>query len=119
MNRFALAGVRAACAVATLALLAACAGPREATDWNLVSVQDQHRFLPQLLQDQMRPTTVVTAGPNGMVVAGGPAPAAHAVVQDGQVRLVSRETFAQMQQQPGGSGAMGASPTPPQAQPSR
>jgi len=112
MNRFARATRLAACAAA-LPLLAGCAAPREAPDWNFVSVQDQHRFLPTLLQDQMRPAVVVTAGPTGLVVGTGSVPpAAHVLAQDGQLRLVSQDTYARLQQSPGGT-SMGGSPAAP------
>ena len=58
-------GLLPACAIA---LLAGCAGTPEAVQWNMVSVRDQHVFLPQLMNDQMRPAVVVTSGPTGLVV---------------------------------------------------
>ena len=107
---------------AALLALAGCAAP-PATDWDLVSARDQHRYMPPLLQAE-RPLVVITAGPSGMVVGTGPdlpAPAAQMVAQDGQLRLVSQETLARMKAQPQ-DGAMGAGPAgspPPAAPPSR
>lgn len=108
---------------AALLALAGCAAP-PATDWDLVSTRDQHRYMPSVLQAE-RPLVVITAGPTGMVVATGPdvpAPAVQLVAQDGQLRLVSQETLATLNaRQP--TGAMGAGPggapqSPAQAPPS-
>ena len=99
---------------AALLALAGCAAP-PATDWDLVSARDQHRYMPPLLQAE-RPLVVITAGPSGMVVGTGPdlpAPAAQMVAQDGQLRLVSQETLARLKAQP-----QAGSP-PPAAPPSR
>lgn len=108
--------------VAALLALAGCAAP-QATDWNLVSVRDQHRYMPAGLQDE-RPTVIITAGPTGMVVGTGPdlpAPAVQVVAQDGQLRLVSSETLATLNAQKP-TGAMGAGPAAapqPAAQPTQ
>ena len=111
---------------AGLLALAGCAAP-PATDWDLVSARDQHRYMPSLLQAD-RPLVVITAGPTGMVVGAGPdlpAPAVQVVAQDGQLRLVSQETLATLKAQPP-AGAMGAGPAgapqpaaPPAQQPTR
>lgn len=104
---------------AAVMALAGCAAPR-ATDYNHVSVRDQHQWMPSLGWDDRRPLAVVTAGPTGMLVGTGsaaPAPAVALVMQDGQARLVSQQTLASMQQQQGGS-AMGASPAAPAGGPS-
>lgn len=96
---------------AALLVLAGCAGQPRATDWSQVSLREQHQYMPTLVWDD-RPTAVVTAGPGGMVVGTGtgvPAPAAHMVAQDGQIRLVSPQTFATMNANPT-TGTMGASP---------
>jgi type IV pilus biogenesis protein CpaD/CtpE len=97
---------------AALLALAGCAAP-DPTDWNLVSVRDQHRHMPTVLQGE-RPTVIITAGPTGMVVGTGPelpAPAVQVVAQEGQLRLVSQETLATLNAQPPTS-SMGASPAP-------
>ena len=80
---------------AAVLVLAGCAAP-QATDWNLVSARDQHRYMPTVVQDE-RPMVIITAGPTGMVVGTGPdvpAPAVQVVTQDGQLRLVSEQTLA-------------------------
>ena len=102
---------------AALAALAGCAGPR-LTDFNHVSVREQHQWMPSLTWDERRPLAVVTAGPTGLLVGTGnaaPAPAVALVMQDGQARLVSQQTLASMQQQ---GTAMGASPAAPAGGPS-
>ncbi|TFZ08537.1 hypothetical protein [Ramlibacter humi] len=103
---------------ATLLALGGCAAPY-AVDYNRVSVRDQHFYMPGLNWDP-RPTAVVTAGPDGMLVGrGGDAPAAAVavVMQDGQARLVSQQTLASMNQQ--GTGAMGSAPAPATPAPAR
>jgi hypothetical protein len=103
---------------AALLVLGGCANPTKLTDWSRVSLRERHAFMPTLTWDE-RPTAVVTAGPGGMVVGAGPgvpARAAQMVAQDGQIRLVSQETFAAMQSnQP--TGTMGASPAGTQSAP--
>lgn len=103
---------------AALLVLGGCASPPHDVDWSRVSLRDQHHFMPTLTWDE-RPTAVVTAGPAGLVVGTGPGVPARAVqmvAQDGQVRLVSQQTLAEMNRsQP--TGAMGASPATPQAAP--
>lgn len=91
-------------------LLGGCAAPG-ATDWNRVSVRDQHQNLPAMLKDTTRPTVVVTAGQDGMVVAGPNAPGTRMVMADGQLRLVSEETFARLQRD-AQTNAMGAPASP-------
>ncbi len=98
-----------------LLVLGGCAALR-ATDWNLVSVRDQHRYMPTVLQDE-RPAVIITAGPTGMVVGTGPdvpAPAVQVVTQDGQLRLVSEQTLAAIRSG-ASTGVLGASTgAPPQ-----
>jgi hypothetical protein len=112
MDRYISAALRAMLAGCALALATGCAGPTS-PDWNRVSLRDQHTHLPSMLRDTMRPAAVVTAGPDGLVVAAPTAPGTRMVTADGQLRLVSEETFARLQQ-PGSTGAMGApaAPTP-------
>lgn len=110
MTFFPTGAIRLPMVGAALLVLAGCAAP-PATDWNLVSARDQHRYMPTVLQDT-RPVVIVTAGPTGLVVGTGsdaPAPAVQVVSQDGQLRLVSRETLATMNAQPPTS-SMGAAP---------
>ncbi|TFZ00635.1 hypothetical protein EZ313_19475 [Ramlibacter henchirensis] len=113
MNTSWISAARFALPAVALLSAAGCAAPH-ATDWDLVSARDQHRYMPSLVMDN-RPAAIVTSGPGGFVVGMGPgvpAPAVQVVSQDGQLRLVSQETLARMQ----ASGAMGASPaTAPQA----
>lgn len=99
---------------ATLLVLVGCANPPP-TDWNRVSLQDRHQYMPTLTWDDRRPLAVVTAGPTGMLVGAGnaAAPAVALVMQDGQPRLVSQQTLAQMRDSGQLTGAMGASPAAP------
>lgn len=99
---------------ATLLVLVGCANPPP-TDWSRVSLQDRHQYMPTLTWDDRRPLAVVTAGPTGMLVGTGnaAAPAVALVMQDGQPRLVSQQTLAQMRDRGQLTGAMGASPAAP------
>jgi hypothetical protein len=104
--------LRAAIACAALLALSACSSPR-ALDWNRVSLRDQHLFYPGSGAD-MRPLAIITAGPNGMVVAGGPPAASEMVVQDGRATLMSSATA--QAQRAGATQSLGAGqslPTPP------
>ncbi len=116
MHRF-ISGLLPACAIA---LLAGCAGTPQDVQWTMVSVRDQHLFLPQVMNDRMRPTVVVTSGPTGLVVGtGDPAPATRMLAENGQLRLVSEATYARMQQQGAGGTTMGGSAAPAAPAPSR
>jgi hypothetical protein len=101
--------------LAALLALGGCAAPG-AVDFDNVSARDRHGYMPGPAWD-LRPLVVVTAGSDGLLVGTGPGvppPAVAALMQDGQGRLVSRQTLAAMSP-PAGTGAMGASPATPAA----
>lgn len=114
------AALRAAAPAFLLALLAGCAA-RGGTEWSQVSMVDQHRYMPGLVAgDNMRPLAIVTAGPTGLVVGAPVPPATRMVAQDGQLRLVSQETFARIKAQEAATmGAPGAQQQPAAPAPSR
>lgn len=106
MNRFSTLALLGA----VLLAMGGCAGPREA-ELAGVTARDQHLYMPLGGWD-LKPAVIVNADRNGFLVGMGsdaPPPAVAAVVQDGQPRLVSRQTLAAMRQAPG-SGAMGSGP---------
>ena len=112
--RGALAGGAAAL---LLALLGGCASSPHGVDWNRVAVRDQHLYFPGAVAD-VRPLAIVTTGANGLVLGGGPAPAAEMVAQDGQVMLVTSERATALRaNQTQALGAGQAVPTPPSPEP--
>lgn len=122
MTMFARAALRAAAPTLLFALLAGCAAPGAGTEWSQVSMTDQHRYMPALVTgDNLRPLAIVTAGPTGLVVGAPLPPATRMVAQNGQLRLVSQETYARMKAQDGATmGAPGAQqPAAPVSPPSR
>ncbi|HYD75340.1 hypothetical protein [Ramlibacter sp.] len=118
MNKPRLAPARLALLGAALLAMGGCASPPP-VDWNRTSLHDRHQYMPTLGWDERHPLAVVTAGPNGMLVGTGNAapPAVALVMQDGQARLVSQETFARMRDSGQPTGAMGGSPSPAPATP--
>lgn len=99
MTTLTRAALRAAAPALLLALLAGCAAPR-GTEWSQVSMVDQHRYMPGLVAgDNLRPLAIVTAGPTGLVVGAPVPPATRMVAQNGQLRLVSEETYARLKAQ--------------------
>ena len=102
-----------AAAALVLVLLGGCASSPHGVDWNRVSARDQHLYFPGTVAD-VRPLAIVTAGANGMVLGGGPAPAAEMVAQDGQVMLVTSERATALRaNQTQSLGAGQVMPTPP------
>lgn len=115
MTTPARAALRATAPALLLALLAGCAAPR-GTEWSQVSMVDQHRYMPGLLAGaDMRPLAIVMAGPTGLVVGAPVEPATRMVAQNGQLRLVSEETYARLKAQE--AATMGAPASPPQTAP--
>lgn len=112
MTTLARAAMRAAAPALLLVLLAGCAAPR-GTEWSQVSMVDQHRYMPGLMAgSDMRPLAVVTAGPTGLVVGAPVPPATRMVAQNGQLRLVSEETYARLTQEAATMGAPAAQQQP-------
>jgi len=106
-------------AALVLALLGGCGATPHGVDWNRVSARDQHLYFPGAAAD-VRPLAIVTAGANGLVLGGGPAPAAEMVAQDGQVMLVTSERATALranQTQSLGAGQVVPTPAGPDAQP--
>ncbi|HYF17170.1 MAG TPA: hypothetical protein VEA40_04825 [Ramlibacter sp.] len=104
-------------AAVVLAMLGACASPHPQLDWDTVAIRDQHLYLPNLHARYDRPTAIVTAGPTGFAVGTGrdAPPGLHMVAEGGQLRLMSRESFAARQAATTMGNVPGAAPqgTPP------